>query len=83
MSEPKSSRGTASEASGLTLEELRAYLEMKRNFALRDLFAAFALAGLVMRRPLPDGGDAYPYSYDAQDAYEAADFMLAEREKKA
>ena len=58
-------------------------IAVQSQVSLRDLFAAFALAGMVMRRCRPDAGDSYPYSYDAQDAYEAADAMLAEREKKA
>lgn len=42
---------------------------------LRDLLAAFALAGF-----LADGSDR-PHERDAELSYEAADAMLAEREK--
>lgn len=45
---------------------------------LRDLFAMAALTGILARSP-----DDAPYCDDiAETAYEYADYMLAEREKK-
>ena len=46
-------------------------------FTLRDLFAAFALAGVISRVP----PDVYgPWKSLAEEAYKCANAMLAERE---
>ena len=87
MSGPENQTGTASEASGLTVDELRAWQESTKQNAhalriklvfgrddWRDLFAAFALAG-----QLAEGDTVDP----AKWAYRYADMMLAEREKRA
>jgi hypothetical protein len=55
---------------------------IQHGMSLRDYFAAKALTGVLQARALINGGDSLNSQEDvAEECYELADAMLAEREK--